>query len=369
MPLAPRSALLILALAWPLPLVAAADPARVPAASERLAAEAEALATATATPDRMAPLARAIAAYEAALARLRTEVQAAEARRAALEADLAARRLEVSRLLAAMQAVSAAPRRELHPQGPLAAARATAMIERLEPAMRDGARSLAAQVAEIRTAWAQEAEGTDALAAGLATLAGAQAALEAAMARAEPAAAEVVDPGLTALARDSASLTALAEALAKLPGAPEPPPGPAGPLAWPVAGQVVRGFDEPDAARVRRPGIVVGTAALALVTAPADAVVRYAGPFLEYGYVVVLAPEPETMVILAGLARLQVRTGATVARGDLVGLMGGRPPDVEEYVMAPEAETGAGVGETLYIEVRHGKGPVDPEPLFVGQNG
>jgi septal ring factor EnvC (AmiA/AmiB activator) len=132
---------------------------------------------------------------------------------------------------------------------------------------------------------------------------------------------------------------------------------------------VVSRFDEPDAARVRRPGIVVGTAPLALVTAPADALVRYAGPFLEYGYVVVLEPAPETMVVLAGLARLQVRTGAAVKRGDLLGIMGGRPPDVEEYVMLPEAETGAGAQETLYIEVRHGKGPVDPEPLFVGQNG
>jgi septal ring factor EnvC (AmiA/AmiB activator) len=120
---------------------------------------------------------------------------------------------------------------------------------------------------------------------------------------------------------------------------------------------------------VRRPGLIVGTAPLALVTAPADGLVRYAGPFLEYGYVVVLEPDAETMVVLAGLARLQVATGATVRRGDLLGLMGGRPPDVEEYVMLPEAETGAGAGETLYIEVRRGKGPVDPEPLLVGQNG
>lgn len=362
------SLVLVFALAWPLPLAAAADADTVAAAAARLAAAGEALGTAEAAPDRLAPLARAVADYGAALAAVRTEVQAAGAEAEALAADLEVRRLEIARLVAAMQAMSAATPPALHPQGPLAAARAAAMMRRVSPAMRDQARELARHVAAMRSARERQDEGRNVLAAGLDRLAAAQRLLEEAMARAEPASAEA-DPALTMLARDSASLTALAEALAKAPGAPAPPPGPAEPLAWPVAGDVVGRFEEPDAARVRRPGIVVGTAPRALVTAPGDALVRYAGPFLEYGYVVVLEPEPETMLVLAGLARLQVRTGATVERGDLLGVMGGRPPDVEEYVMLPETWTGGGAGETLYIEVRHGRGPVDPEPLFVGQNG
>jgi septal ring factor EnvC (AmiA/AmiB activator) len=361
-----RSALLLIALAWPLPSAGAADPATIPAA-QRFAAAGEALTAAQAEQAELAPLARAIAGYDQALAALRAEVQAAAGREAVLAQDLEARRVEVTWLLAAMEAMSAAPGQRLHPQGPLAAARASAMIERLRPAMRAEARALAAQVAEMRAARTRQEEGKAALAAGLQRLAGARVALAEAMARA--AAAEVADPALTMLARDSASLSQLAAALAEEPGAPPPPRGPAEALAWPVAGEVLSHFNDPDAARVRRPGIVVGTAPLALVTAPADALVRYAGPFLEYGYVVVLEPEPETMVVLAGLARLQVGTGAEVRQGDLLGLMGGRPPDVEEYVMLPGAETGAGARETLYIEVRHGKGPVDPEPLFVGQNG
>ncbi|HET9068401.1 MAG TPA: peptidoglycan DD-metalloendopeptidase family protein [Amaricoccus sp.] len=370
-----RSALLlVVALAWPLPLVAAADPATVASATlasaeGRVAAAGEALAAAEAAPDALAPLARAVADYAAALEALRAEVLAAGAREAAVADDLAARRLEISRLLAAMEAMSAAPREALHPQGPLAAARASAMIDRLEPAMREGGRKLAEQVAELGSAREAQAAGKATLAAGLGRLAAAQDALAAAMVRAEPAAGGPADPKLAMLARDSASLTALAAALAGEPGAPAAPEGPAEALAWPVAGTIVSHYEEPDAARVRRPGLIVGTAPLALVTAPADGLVRYAGPFLEYGYVVVLEPNAETMVVLAGLARLQVATGATVRRGDLLGLMGGRPPDVEEYVMLPEAETGAGAGETLYIEVRRGKGPVDPEPLLVGQNG
>ena len=142
-----------------------------------------------------------------------------------------------------------------------------------------------------------------------------------------------------------------------------------GALRWPVAGSVVRHFQERDAAGAMQPGIFVEAPPFALVTAPADATVRYAGPFLEYGAVVVLATDPATMVVLAGLGRLKVATGATVDRGDLLGLLGGRALDVEEYVMQAPTDTGAAQRETLYIEVRHGRGPVDPEPLFAGENG
>jgi septal ring factor EnvC (AmiA/AmiB activator) len=135
-------------------------------------------------------------------------------------------------------------------------------------------------------------------------------------------------------------------------------------MDWPVRGEVLRGFDEPDAAGVRRPGVVLRAAPLSLVRAPADATVRYAGPFLEYGYVVVLETGPETMVVLAGLAQLRVGAGTAVGRGEPLGLLGGRPLGVEEYVMLPQSDTGAGGSETLYIEVRQGRGPVDPEPLF-----
>ena len=165
-------------------------------------------------------------------------------------------------------------------------------------------------------------------------------------------------PALTMMARDSAIADRARRGAGRGPAAaPPPPPGPAEALLWPVGGRGAaplrrarRGRRAPPGHRRRPPRRSRWS------RAPADAVVRYAGPFLEYGYVVVLEPDPETMLVLAGLARLQVRTGATVRRGDLLGLLGGRPPDVEEYVMLPEAETGAGAGETLYIEVRHGTG-------------
>jgi murein hydrolase activator len=354
------------------PAFAAAELAdAIAAASARLETAGAALAAAEGPPPAIAPLADAMAAYETAVRALQAGVADAGAREAALAAELDGRRWEVMRLLAALEAVSRTPAAPegLHPQGPLGAARAAAMMQRLTPALQAEARSLGADIAGLRAARDLRMRGEETLAAAHARLGGARAALAAAMASAAPAVDAPETPALTMMARDSESLTALAAALAASADAPPPPAETDDrPLLWPVEGTVLRRHQEPDAAGVRRPGLVLFAPPQSLVRAPADAVVRYAGPFLEYGYVVVLEPDRETMVVLAGLAQLQARTGTTVRRGELLGLLGGRAPNVEEYVM-PEGGTGAAPGETLYIEVRRGRGPVDPEPLFAGDNG
>ncbi|HVH04166.1 MAG TPA: peptidoglycan DD-metalloendopeptidase family protein [Amaricoccus sp.] len=363
----PRAAVLLLAvLAAPAFAGASGPGAAVGAASAQVAQAGVALEAARGDgPERLAALAAAVEGYEAALAGLRTEVGAAGARAQALAVGLAARREAVARLLATLEAASRTPppAQALHPDGPLAAARAAAMMARIEPALRAEAREIATALAAVAAAQRLHGQGTAELAAGLATLGTAQAELSAALAAASPAPAEP-SPALVALARASETLTALAAALDAAGGAPAPP-GPAGEaMDWPARGELLRRFNEPDAAGARRPGVVLRAPPRSLVRAPADATVRYAGPFLEYGYVLVLEPAAGTMVVLAGLAQLQVREGARVGRGDIVGMLGGRPLGAEEYVMLPQAETGAGGGETLYIEVRQGRGPVDPEPLF-----
>lgn len=347
--------------------------ARIAEASERIDAAGKALAAASDRPEQVGALGQAIEAYDAALSVLRGGVADAGAREQAIAVDLSDRRGEVSRLLAALEAMSRTPQpaQALHPLGPVGAAQAGAMMARLAPALQAEATKLAGELSALEAARRLRSEGEANLGAGLAVLAAAQSRLSDAIRAAAPPEAGPDSPSATMLARDAASLTDLAAALQRAAASP-PAPAPADtatPYAWPVEGSVLRHFNEPDAARVRHPGIVVSAAPFALVSAPADAVVRYAGPFLEYGYVVVLAPAPDTMIVLAGLAQLRVATGAPVRRGDLLGLLGGRTPDVEEYVMTPESETGAGGGETLYIEVRRDRGPIDPEPLFARDNG
>lgn len=348
--------------------------ARIAAASERIATAGKALDAATATPDRIAALGEAIEAYDAALSLLRGGVSIAASREQAIGVDLSDRRQQVSRLLAALEAMSRTPQpaQALHPQGPVGAARAAAMMSRLTPALQAQADELARELADLRAARRLRIDGEARLQSGLAALTSAQEKLSEAMSRAAPGQPGPDSPSVTMLARDALTLTDLAATLARSgavsPPAAAPPTGPT-PYSWPVDGSVLRHFNEPDAARVRHPGIVVAAAPFSLVTAPAEAIVRYAGPFLEYGYVVVLESDPQTMIVLAGLAQLQVGAGAAVRRGDILGVLGGRALDVEEYVMLPESETGAAGGETLYIEVRRDRGPIDPEPLFAKDNG
>jgi septal ring factor EnvC (AmiA/AmiB activator) len=361
--------------------VLAASPAAA-TTSEDVARAAQGLADArrgiaeagTDGPEGVLALGRAVAAYEAALGSLRDVVIGAgdEERRLAL--DLAARREEVERLLAALQAIARnpPPAVALHPQGPEGAARAAGVMARITPALQAEADETARRLTDLEAARALHRKALEALAAGLDDLEAAQAKLSATMA-AEPVIepdgeAPNVDAAMALVLRDSMTLTALAAALAAAPGRPEVEMR-AESLSWPVNGTIQLGYKEPDSAGVRRPGLVLAAPPLSVVSAPVDAMVRYAGPFLDYGFVTVLEADDSALVLLAGMAQLAVRTGRAVRRGDPIGLLGGRMPDAEEYVMAPGGETDAGLNESLYIEIRHGREPVDPVSLFAGRNG
>lgn len=341
------------------------------AAAARIARAGAALEAAKGAEDRVAALSEAIAAYEAALGVLREGTNAAGEEERAITLELAVRRETISRLLAALQSMSRTPPpvQALHPQGPLGAARAAGMMARLTPALQAEAAALARKLRARDAARRLRRQGIAELGAGLETLDAARAELRAAMA-ARPGVGGAGTPGEVArMLRDSDTLSSLAAALAES-GAQPARPAETGTmaLAMPVDGRVLSGFREPDAAGVRRPGILVSAPPLALVTAPADAIVRYAGPFLDYGYVAVLEPRADVLIVLAGIAQLQVRTGDAVERGALLGLLGGRALAAEEFLLLPEMEAGGSLEETLYVEIRHGQGPVDPEPWFAGGN-
>jgi len=381
---AQSAALLALSLALAAPAAAAATDGRPPAAlaeaGARVAAASAALAAAQGDAERIEALAAATSAYEAGLAALRTTVIGAEARERALSFDLARRRAEIAELAFALQSLGRgpSPALALHPQGPLGAARAASTLAWVTPRLQEEADAVSAQLGEIEAARALRARGLADVEAGLETLAAARAAIADALAARAPA--PEASAAAAALARDAETLSELADRLAVLGGgaiagvAPSAGAGTSAagaPLAlrWPVVGHVLRGFREPDAAGVRRPGLVLEAPPLSLVTAPADARVRYAGPFLDYGYVVVLEPRADVLVVVAGLATIETRAGEFVRQGALLGLLGGRQLDAQEYVMLGLGGTGETKGETLYIEVRHREGPVDPASWFGDGNG
>ena len=111
---------------------------------------------------------------------------------------------------------------------------------------------------------------------------------------------------------------------------------------------------------MERPGLVIATRPAALVTAPMAATIRYAGPLLDFGQVVILEPQAETLLILAGLEQSYGIAGQVIAEATPVGLM----PDATEIQSTGGDGTGTGRSETLYLEVRQNDTAVDPATWF-----
>ena len=137
-----------------------------------------------------------------------------------------------------------------------------------------------------------------------------------------------------------------------------------GSLPLPVRATPLRGFEETDAAGVRRAGLILATAPGAPVAAPWSATVRYAGPLLDYGNVIILEPQAGYLLVLAGLGDLFAAEGSVVAPGTVLGVMPGGPTAREAYFVAVAQAGGANRSETLYMELRDGGVPVDPAPWF-----
>lgn len=121
-------------------------------------------------------------------------------------------------------------------------------------------------------------------------------------------------------------------------------------LTPPVDGQPVTTYGAADGFGGTAKGMTLSTQASASVVAPADGWVVYTGPFLNYGQIVILNAGQEYLVVLAGLDTVSVERGAFVQMGTPVGEMG--------QASSPEA---GGSGPALYIELREGGIPINPE--------
>jgi murein hydrolase activator len=346
-----------------------------------------------------AEFARALREMEAALAELREGIAGAEGELRAIAHDLRRDDAEIKRLIAALvsasgarAATSGASARGLHPEGAIAAARAAAMLEPAEAALRSGGAALAERLATRGAAERLRREGEETLARGLADAAAARARLEAIAQARRPAGPP--DPASEAarLAGESDSLGDLARALgprtspateavasaavarlaalgagsdaAVIRSTRSPSDLNATGFEPPVAGRVRLGFGEADGAGVARPGLTFAAAPRAVVTAPAGGVVRYAGPFLDWRGVVVLAVDSGETVLLAGLDEMLVEAGERLAMGAPLGLLGGRALDAQEFLMLPAQGTDAIGEETLYMELWRAEEPVDPGPVL-----
>lgn len=342
-------------------------------ASADLRAAIEALKSAQSGKDRIAALTATIRAYENGLGALRAALRGAAVREAAIAASFEARRDQIAQLLGVMTSMERAPAPLLllHPSGPIDTARSEMVLATVAPALQVEADGLRNQLTEIRTIRALQQETAAMLQKGLSAVQEARTALaQAIQDRTDLPRRYLADPAeLSVLLNNVDTLDAFAIGIAGLENDIGAPGGDftaaKGKMPLPVLGRLLRKAGEADAAGIKRPGILIATQPAALVTSPWAATIRYRGPLLDYGNVMILEPASGYLLVLAGLGTVFGDTGDVLAAGAPVGLMGGQDDGVASADGGLQEGSSAERSETLYIELRQGKEPVDPAPWFI----
>ncbi|MGB8622986.1 MAG: peptidase M23 [Paracoccaceae bacterium] len=342
-------------------------------AAQQLDQAAMALQDARSARDRVAALTRTVRAYEDGLVALREGLRRAAIREQAIRLDFDTRREEVSRLLAVLETMQRAPETLLllHPAGPLGTARSGMILSEITPALQARAEALRGKLEELTMLRALQESAEQTLQAGLEGVQQARTELSQAISERTDLPRRFASDSdkLRGLLESTDTLTGFADGLTGLDSGSDAPPAPdfaaqKGSLPLPVKGTVLRAFDEADAAGIRRPGWLIATRPLALVTTPSPATIRYRGPLLDYGNVMILEPSGGTLLVLAGMREVYGDVGEVLPAGAPVGLMGGADPKVSAFL--DDAAKGGGTerSETLYMELRRDNTPVDPAEWF-----
>lgn len=135
-----------------------------------------------------------------------------------------------------------------------------------------------------------------------------------------------------------------------------------GKLAMPVSGEVLRRFGDADGTGHFSKGIVVATGPEALVTAPADGFVVFAGEFRSYGRMIILNAGDGYHLVLTGMDNVRTRQGMFVFSGEPIASMGAKRV-ASAAALALETDK-----PTLYIEFRKDGVPVDSQPWWTAKN-
>ncbi len=130
-----------------------------------------------------------------------------------------------------------------------------------------------------------------------------------------------------------------------LPSVAPPAPAPALRYRLPVVGDIVAGLGEETMPGVRARGLTLSTQPNALVVAPADGRIVFAGAYRDFGNIIIIDHGHGLTTLITNLARLNARMGATVIAGSPIG------------TVDPERRS-------ITIELRRGGVPIDITPLL-----
>ncbi len=343
------------------------------AAAEMLEQASISLSEAESARDRVRALTETIQAYEAGLSAMRDGLRMAATREAQLSAELRSREQDVAQLLGVLQTIETTtpPVLMLHPSGPLGAARAGMMLSEVTPGLNAKAQALAQDLQEVQTLRLLQQDAAETLTEGLTGVQSARTRLSEAIAdRTGLPQRFVEDPIKTAILISSTeTLDGFATGLSEISEgeiaqSDDSIQSRKGEVPLPVQGVLLHRAGEIDAAGVTRPGLVLGARPRALVTTPTAATIRYRGPLLDLGNLIILEPQPGLLFVFSGLQEVYGDIGQVIPEGTPVGLMPGETPEIGAILSTRGDGTGTDRSETLYIEVREDNSPVDPESWF-----
>jgi len=355
--------------------LAQADPATLAQdAASQLNAAHRALNEASGARDRVAALTQTIRGYENGLDALREGLRRAAIRENAIRLEFESESSRVSRLLGVLLNIQSAsgPLLLLHPSGPLGTARSGMIVSDITPALQQQAADLRRRLEEVSLLRALQESAAGSLEEGLQGVQIARTELSKAISeRTDLPQRFLSDPQQVQRLIDSTeTLDGFATGLAQIDTGNENSAETLnfsqskGTLALPVSGTLLRAFNEPDAAGIRRPGLLIATRPLSLVTTPWPATLRYRGPLLDYGNVMILEPSADTLLVLAGLSQVYGEVGQVLPPDTALGLMGGEELNINTFLPGVTNTTGSDQTETLYIELRMDGEPVDPTQWF-----
>ena len=135
-----------------------------------------------------------------------------------------------------------------------------------------------------------------------------------------------------------------------------------GMLPLPVNGARIREFGAPDGLGGTEKGLSIAARPGGQITAPCDGWVVYAGPFRNYGQLLILNAGGGYHVLLAGMERISVDLGQFVVTGEPVAVMG-------SGAQSPLLKRAAASQPVLYVEFRKDGIPVDPGPWWAANEG
>ena len=349
-----------------------------------------------------------VLAVEERIAQTQARLEPLDEREQALRTSLEQRRGVIAEILAALQRIGRRPPSGLmmRADDALQSVRSAMMLGAVLPEMRQQAEVLAADLAELVHLRQQTAAERDRLARDLFVLADerqhlsvfieerqkrlgeAEQALSEERQRAAQLARQAenlthlstkLEQGLDTAARAARAARAAARAseAAKAPGgrpdlAALKDPGrlaPAiafasakGTLPLPANGARIKEFGAADGLGGTEKGVSISARPGGQITAPCDGWVVYAGPFRNYGQLLILNAGGGYHVLLAGMERISVDLGQFVLTGEPVAVMG-------DGAQSAVAKAGGVSQPVLYVEFRKDGVPVDPGPWWAVNEG